>query len=154
MMNRANLQTKKAAPDKGFVAERRRQIRRLSEAVAREFRPDKIVLFGSYAYGQPRPDSDVDLLVVMPFAGSPFRQASLVLGHIIQAVGVLPLDILVRTAEQVQERLNMGDDFMREIAERGQLLYEGTAREHFRLAKPRMKGAATPASLRPKRSVG
>ena len=104
--------------------DRRRQIKLLAEAVARKFRPDKIVLFGSYAYGQPNPYSDVDLLVIMPFTGSPFRQASLVLDCIIRAVGVLPLDVLVRTPEQVQKRLQMGDDFMREITERGQLLYE------------------------------
>jgi hypothetical protein len=60
----------------------------------------------------------------MPFTGSSFRQASLLLGHIVRTVGVLPLDILVRTAEQVQERRQMGDDFMREIMERGKLLYE------------------------------
>lgn len=60
----------------------------------------------------------------MPFAGSPFRQASLVLGHIVSTVGVLPLDILVRTAEQVPERLDMGDDFIREITEQGKVLYE------------------------------
>jgi uncharacterized protein len=45
----------------------RASIQEFSRAVAREFRPEMIVLFGSYAYGTPTEDSDVDLLVIMPF---------------------------------------------------------------------------------------
>ena len=48
----------------------RRAIKRFADEVARRFKPEKIILFGSYAYGQPTPDSDVDLLVVMPYARS------------------------------------------------------------------------------------
>lgn len=102
----------------------RNQIKLLCSEIAREFHPDKIVLFGSYAYGKPRLGSDVDLLVVMPFEGSPFRQAAAILGHVVQTVGVLPLDLLVRTGQQVQERIQMGDNFMREIIERGRVMYE------------------------------
>ena len=47
----------------------------LSERIARQFQPERIILFGSYAYGQPRPDSDVDLLVVLPFEGTGFRKS-------------------------------------------------------------------------------
>jgi predicted nucleotidyltransferase len=47
---------RKTAPEQDFLAERRRPISQLCEAIASEFRPDKIVLFGSYAYGQPRPE--------------------------------------------------------------------------------------------------
>jgi uncharacterized protein len=82
------------------------------------------VLFGSHTYGRPHSDSDVDLLVVMPFEGSPFRQAAVILSHVVRTVGVLPMDLLVRTAGQVRERLQMGDSFMREIIERGQVMYE------------------------------
>ena len=49
----------------------RKQIREFGRRLAREFKPRRIVLFGSYAYGNPRPDSDVDLLVVMPLDGNP-----------------------------------------------------------------------------------
>ena len=104
--------------------QRRRQIARLCAVIAREFQPEKIILFGSWAYGKPDTDSDIDLLVVMPFEGSPFRQAGTILNRVIQAVGVLPLDILVRTAEQLDERLALGDRFVREILERGKVLYE------------------------------
>lgn len=97
----------------------------LCRAIAHEFHPEKIVLFGSHAYGDARPDSDVDLLVVMPFQGSPFRQASVILGHVVRTVGVVPMDLLVRTREQVNQRIQMGDSFMREIIERGRVMYEG-----------------------------
>jgi predicted nucleotidyltransferase len=102
------------------------QIMCLCDAIAQEFYPDKIVLFGSYASGKPRPDSDVDLLVVMPFEGSPFHQAAVILGHVVRTVGVLPMDLLVRTAEQVQERLHMGDSFMRDIIAHGKVMYSNT----------------------------
>ncbi|MEW6209641.1 MAG: nucleotidyltransferase domain-containing protein [Acidobacteriota bacterium] len=111
-------------PRRLTLSQRRKQIRTVCDAIAREFHPEKIILFGSFAYGKPRPDSDVDLLVVMPFEGSPFRQASLILSHVVSAVGVLPMDLLARTSEQVEERLKMGDSFMREIIERGKIIYE------------------------------
>lgn len=99
----------------------RNQIRKLSEQIAREFHPDKIILFGSHAYGRPGPDSDVDLLVIMRFRGRPVRQAIAILNKL----NVLtPIDLLVRTPEQVQERLALGDQFMREILERGKVMYE------------------------------
>jgi predicted nucleotidyltransferase len=99
----------------------RNQIKRLAEQIAREFHPDKIILFGSHAYGRPGPDSDVDLLVIMRFRGRPVRQAITILNKL----NVLtPIDLLVRTPEQVQERLALGDRFMREILERGKVVYE------------------------------
>lgn len=99
----------------------RNQIKRLAEQIASEFHPDKIILFGSHAYGRPGPDSDVDLLVIMRFRGRPVRQAITILNKL----NVLtPIDLLVRTPEQVQERLALGDQFMREIVERGKVMYE------------------------------
>ena len=93
----------------------RKQIELLCRAISLKFHPEKIVLFGSHAHGKPRPESDVDLLIVMPFEGSPFRQAGVILDHVVHAVGVIPLDLLVRTAQQVHERLEMGDTFMRDV---------------------------------------
>ena len=47
------------------------RIESFSNRIAQEFRPERIILFGSYAYGEPTEDSDVDLLVIMPFRGHP-----------------------------------------------------------------------------------
>jgi len=123
-MKRQATQVRVPQPVHSPTQQRRGQITRLCEVIAQEFQPEKIILFGSWAYGKPDTDSDIDLLVVMPFEGSPFRQAGTILNRVIQSVGVLPLDLLVRTAEQSHERLALGDGFVRDILERGKVLYE------------------------------
>ena len=100
---------------------RRAQIRQLCTRIAREFKPEKIILFGSHAYGQPTPESDLDVLVVMQFEGDPLEQAVTMLNRLNM---LLPIDLLVRTPEQIQRRLEMGDRFMRDIIERGKVMYE------------------------------
>ena len=102
---------------------KRAQIRAFSEAVAREFRPQKIVLFGSYAYGNPTEDSDVDLLVIMPFERKQGRK-SLEIRQRVPAE--FPLDLIVRTPQFITQRLEWGDCFTREILSKGKLLYEST----------------------------
>ena len=99
------------------------EIQKLCEQIARDFHPERIILFGSHAYGTPTPDSDVDLLVVMPFEGRHTQQAI----RILNKLNVLtPIDLLVRTPEQVEERIAMGDFFMREVLEQGKVMYEAT----------------------------
>jgi uncharacterized protein len=110
-------------PVKAHPAKRRAYIKKLCRRIAKEFQPEKIILFGSQAYGKPRPDSDVDLLVIMPFEGGYFEQAH----QIRMRLGLsLPIDLLVRTSEQVQYRLEIGDRFMQEIVECGKVMYEAT----------------------------
>jgi predicted nucleotidyltransferase len=99
------------------------QIRAFSDAIAREFRPRKIVLFGSYAYGKPTKDSDVDVLVIMPFNRKRGRK-SLEIRRRIPAD--FPLDLIVRTPESIARRLEWGDCFIHEILARGDVLYEAT----------------------------
>ena len=98
----------------------RRVIRRYGRAIAEEFHPDKIILFGSYAYGTPHADSDVDLLVVMP-ARSQLRAAFRI---DVTCEPCFPLDIIVRTPENMRWRLEEGDSFLLEIVLRGKVLYE------------------------------
>ena len=98
-----------------------RRIRACCDAVAREFHPQKIILFGSYAYGRPTPDSDVDLLVVLPFEDKPVQKSVEIR---LKLRPSFPVDLVVRTPEMVRERLAMGDDFMRELLEKGRVLYE------------------------------
>lgn len=97
------------------------EIKKLSDEIAREFHPEKIILFGSHAYGNPAWDSDVDLLVIMPFKGTPHQQAVAIRSRVDAGVS---LDLLVRTPQEVSRRLAMGDSFIREILERGKVLYE------------------------------
>jgi predicted nucleotidyltransferase len=106
---------------KAIRATSHKAIKKLCEEIAREYHPQKIILFGSHAYGKPQWDSDVDLLVIMPFKGTPHRQAVTIRIRIEVAVA---LDLLVRTPQQISRRLAMGDSFIREILERGKVLYE------------------------------
>jgi uncharacterized protein len=112
---------RKARAAKHQTQSRRAQIRQLCMQIAHEFNPEKIILFGSHAYGQPTPESDMDLLVVMPFEGDPLEQAIAMLNRLNV---LMPVDLLVRTPEQIRHRLEMGDSFMRDILERGRVMYE------------------------------
>ncbi len=90
--------------------------------IARTLRPQKIILFGSYAYGNPTPDSDVDLLVVMKTNASSAERSWAVSRLLIPRP--FPVDILVRTPREVAHALTSGDFFIREIVSHGQVLYE------------------------------
>jgi uncharacterized protein len=96
-------------------------IQHLSDSIAREFRPSSIILFGSYAYGTPTDESDVDLLVILPFDGRPVHKALEIIRKVKPSI---PLDLLVRTPEQVAERIANNDWFLREIISKGRRLYE------------------------------
>src|SRR4051812_5724874 len=98
------------------------QIRRLADQIARQFKPLRIILFGSYAYGKPTRDSDVDLLVIVN-SGATLRKEF----QIRQAIHApFPIDVLVRTREEFQRRLAWNDFFLREVDQKGKLLYEAT----------------------------
>jgi predicted nucleotidyltransferase len=100
----------------------RSAIRSVVNRIAERFDPERIILFGSYAYGRPTPDSDVDLLVVLQTDERP-RAKQL---EIARALSPHPfgMDILVRTPAQLKKRIAMGDYFLREITAKGQVLYE------------------------------
>jgi len=97
----------------------------LAERIVQQFHPERIILFGSYAYGRPTADSDVDLLVILPFEGHPACKAAEIRTSI---RAPFPMDLLVRTPQQVQRRVEQGDFFMREIMEKGKVLYEAPDR--------------------------
>lgn len=97
------------------------QVQDFCQEVVEKFQPDKIILFGSYAYGEPNQDSDIDLLVILPFEGHPAKKAA----EILIAIDYhFPLDLLARTSEQIQQRIDMGDFFIQEIVSEGRILYE------------------------------
>ncbi len=89
--------------------------------IAAKFDPERIILFGSHAYGDPSPDSDVDLLVVMEFDGRPVDKAYEIRRS---ARSPFPLDLLVRRPSEVHRRIDLGDPFLKEIVENGKELYE------------------------------
>jgi predicted nucleotidyltransferase len=103
----------------------RSTIRRYANEIARQFHPNKIILFGSYAHGKPTEDSDVDILVIMPFKGRNPEKATEIW---MATKPKFPIDIMVRKPEEVKKRLAMGDFFLREITEKGTVLYEADHR--------------------------
>jgi predicted nucleotidyltransferase len=103
---------------KGLVS--RAEIRRVVERIIEEFHPEQVYLFGSYAYGNPDADSDVDLLVVMP-ARNTLDQAARI--HI-AADPSFAFDVIVRTPYAMEWRLREGDWFLREIVQNGILCHD------------------------------
>jgi len=97
----------------------------LTDAVQRivtTLEPERVILFGSYAYGQPTPDSDVDLLVVMN-TSAPDKERYLAVCRLLRP-RPFPVDILVRTPQEIAQALAKGDFFIREITSHGKVLYE------------------------------
>ena len=97
-------------------------IERYCDVIAREFKPRRIVVFGSYAYGRPTVDSDVDVMVVMPFSKKCRTRPSLAIRRRIAAG--FPVDILVREPSEIARRLRSGDSFITDVITRGKVMYE------------------------------
>ncbi len=97
------------------------EIQSFVDRIAREFRAQRIILFGSYASDRADTDSDVDLMVVLPYAGKSWEVATQIRNRLRPS---FPLDLVVRSPEQVRERVEMGDPFLREIVRHGKVLYE------------------------------
>ena len=96
------------------------EIQRVSDQIVREFQPERIVLFGSYADGSASADSDVDLLVVMPFQGTSARMAAAIANRVQSEI---PIELLVRRPDQLRRRLEGNDFFLQEIVNKGMTLY-------------------------------
>ena len=99
------------------------EIEDYSRKIAAKFDPERIILFGSYAYGKPTADSDVDLLVVLKFNGRAVDKACEIR---CSTESTFPLDLLVRTPSSLNRRIALGDAFLKELVERGKVLYERT----------------------------
>jgi predicted nucleotidyltransferase len=112
------------------------QIVELGREIGREFKPEKIILFGSHAYGHPSPDSDVDLLVVMKFKGKSAWKSLEILQRIQPPFGV---DLLCRTPAQMRRRVKWNDFFLKEILAKGIVLHE-TDEQAFGASYPRGLG--------------
>ena len=102
----------------------REDIQATCDDIVREFEPLQVILFGSYAYGTPTEDSDVDLLVVMKIPEAETRCQAV---EIVQRIPHrFPMDLLVRSPEEIAYRISYNDWFLREITEKGEVLYESS----------------------------
>ena len=99
-----------------------KDIQATCDDIVREFAPLQVILFGSYAYGTPTEDSDVDFLVVMDIPESETsRQAAEIWQRIPRRFS---MDLLVRSPKEIAYRISHNDWFLREITEKGEVLYE------------------------------
>jgi len=97
------------------------EIKNLCQDIVREFKPEKIILFGSHAYGKPKIDSDIDLLVILPFEGRHSEQGVKMRQRISSSI---PIDLLVRTPAEIRESIKLNDIFIKDIVENGKIIYE------------------------------
>jgi len=98
-------------------------IERMVDKLAREYRPERVVLFGSYAYGTPDEESDIDLLIIKNTPEAFIDRWETVRRILSDPKRRTPLETLILTPEEVSQRLEIGDQFIMEILEKGKVLY-------------------------------
>jgi len=98
------------------------KIRQVAAKIARDYKPERIILFGSHAWGKPHPDSDIDLFMVKRTNDSTIQRHRKV-GRLLFG-NDFPIDVLIYTPNQVKRRLAMQDFFVQDILSKGITLYE------------------------------
>jgi predicted nucleotidyltransferase len=93
------------------------------EKIRTAYKPEKIILFGSYAYGEPGRDSDIDLLVIKETDERPIDRRMTVRRIVTDPKRRVALEILVLTPGEIRNRLDVGDQFISEILDKGEILY-------------------------------
>ena len=108
-------------------------IRRFARQIAERFHPDRIILFGSYAGGTPHEESDVDLLVIMAANDEVAQSIRITLA----LKRPFPVDVIVKTPKHIERALREEDWFLREVMEKGKVLYEAPGAMLSGLFEPR-----------------
>lgn len=99
-------------------------IRDIVRRITERFDPERIVLFGSHAYGTPTPDSDLDLLVILEFSGPAYMTAA----RIREALPMtIPMDVIARTPSQMRDATGQASPAVEEAIRRGIVLHERAA---------------------------
>lgn len=93
------------------------------EKIKTEYQPEKIILYGSYAYGKPTRDSDIDLFIIKDTGKDGIQRFVEVKRLIYEPERRISISPLVYTPKEVSERLELGDDFIEEVLTKGEVLY-------------------------------
>lgn len=101
----------------------RKLILKIVDQIKTEYEPEKIILYGSYAYGKPTEDSDIDLFIVKETDKRRVDRFVEVKRLIYEPGRRISISPLVYTPKEVQERLALGDGFVEEVLARGEVLY-------------------------------
>ena len=99
-------------------------ISKLVDRLKEQYQPEKIILYGSYAYGNPNEESDIDLLIIKDTNERPIDRRITVRRLISDIRNKIPFSSLVLTPEEISHHLTIGDDFLKEITNKGLVLYE------------------------------
>jgi len=98
-------------------------LRKIVEILVAEYQPERIILFGSHAYGEPDRASDIDLLILKETDESFPKRWAEVCELAAEIVGTIPFSPLVITPTELEKRRAKGDQFFEEILTRGKVLY-------------------------------
>lgn len=98
-----------------------KKLKKITQRIVKEYKPEKIILFGSYAWGRPTADSDFDLCIIKRDKKDFLKETRKIRGII---DGKIAADILVYTPDEMKRRFEMGDHFFRQIIKMGKTLYE------------------------------
>ena len=98
------------------------RLKKISERLKKEYHAEKVILYGSYARGEESEDSDIDLFIIAPTNEKFFDRLATVLRMIRDLKKGFPIEPIVLTTEEVEKRVTIGDQFIKEILERGSYL--------------------------------
>lgn len=98
-----------------------KEIEKVAEQIVRNYKPEKVILFGSFAWGKPKSHSDIDLLIIKK---TKKRKVERIKEILMKTKSNFPLEPLVYTPKELQARLDLRDFFFQNIVKRGRILYE------------------------------
>ena len=98
-------------------------VQKIAQKIQTHYKPEKIILFGSYAYGKPNRDSDIDMFIVRGTTKRRIDRFVEVKKLVYDANRRIPFSPIVYTPREVKQRLSLGDDFVKEILDKGRVLY-------------------------------
>lgn len=101
----------------------KKAVKDLITKIEEGYKPEKIILFGSCAYGTPNRDSDIDLLIIKKTKKRPIDRRIKVRRLVSDPHRRIPFEPLVLTPHEIENRIKIGDQFIKQIMEKGEVLY-------------------------------
>ncbi len=113
-----------------MISKNKEKIKEITNKIVGEFQPEKIILFGSYAWGEPNQDSDLDLFIIKN-TNEERRDRQLKVRRLFLNFD-MPADVLVYTPQEIKNRIDKGDFFIIDIINKGKVLYSSRTKSRTR----------------------